>query len=243
MSNSKAIRSMTAVTGLFATILIAPVSAEILFEQDFSSSGSIADYQSKTPSKNQFDLITDGKSGWSIRSGGVSIEMPVSRNEVIKRTTVLEGGPVGAMKVSVDIDFTFEAPRDIRLVTGSWGRAHPNNWAGWGIDSTGIANTWKLAGSTVSFTGAQTLTFFLNDSGTAITYQAPDGSSQSLAFGSWDVWVGTTRVRSSVTEGVKTAADLSGFSLVVPAANSGTGVLTFDNFSVQALTPLTMILG
>ncbi len=222
------------VLGWVLGVFIQPVMAgAVLFEQDFSSSVSVADYRSATPSKNQFDAINDAGGSWGISSGMLSITKTANGNALIQRSTGMEGGPAGVLKFSVDVNFTFNSSNGTRLVTGTFGPPSPNHWVAWGIDSTGAANTWKVTGSTVSFTGAQTLTFFLNDSGTPITYKAPDGSSQALAFGAWDVWVGTTRVRSSVTAGVNTGANLSGFNITVQNINGGTGVFRLDNFKAQ----------
>jgi hypothetical protein len=124
----------------------------------------------------------------------------------------------------------------MRLLTGGIGEG-PLNWMAYGIDSAGIANTWKVFGDpdrSRTFTGLQTLTMYLNASGSPIAYTAPDGGKAALSCNTWDLWVGNTKVLTG-RPAMKTEAKLTQFGLAVYNKDCGPGTFTFDNFNVQSV--------
>jgi hypothetical protein len=146
------------------------------------------------------------------------------------------GSAVGTLSFSFDVDFSFASTNNTRLVTGSVGSdLSAQTWMSYGIDSTGAANIWRVTGSTNTFSGAQTLTFVMNDSGSAVTYTAPGGGAETVALGAYDLWVGNTKVFNDRISGVNTSYDLKQFGMTVANLNGGAGTFAFDNFNAQAI--------
>jgi hypothetical protein len=225
--------------GLLSPVLVSSASAQVLFTQDFSSSSTVANYvNAATPTQNQFTLIsTPTGSAWSISSGELLLTQTTNANAAIRRGIDMVGTPVGALSFSMDINFTFTSADNTRLLTGLIGsQSTTDAWLSFGIDSTGTANTWNITSdATNTFTGPQTLTLVMNDSGAPITYTAPDSSVQSLAFGAYDLWVGTTSVFLDRTAGVNTSFALNQFGMTVQNTAGGAGTFAFDNFNVVAV--------
>ncbi|TZF86469.1 hypothetical protein FW774_05355 (plasmid) [Pedobacter sp. BS3] len=91
------------------------------------------------------------------------------------------------------------------------------------------------------FSGEQTISWFINNTGSAVTYPAPDGTNHNLADDSYDVWVGagnTTATQKLIVNGHTAATgtvDLNSFK--IGYVNS-TGTIQLDNITVQSFTPL-----
>jgi Secretion system C-terminal sorting domain/Heparinase II/III-like protein len=89
---------------------------------------------------------------------------------------------------------------------------------------------------TAVFSGKQTLTFVVNNSGVDQTYTAPNGSTETVGNGKMDVWIGQTKGINdfSLKNTSGTLADISGFKIQA-TSQSGTGVYDFDNIEFKDL--------
>ncbi|MCF7817308.1 MAG: hypothetical protein K9M54_05440 [Kiritimatiellales bacterium] len=217
--------------GFILVVVLAAIAAQAaLFTQDFSSSTNAGDYvNAATPTANQFTLVNGGTA--SIDAGRLKIVNTAGVGGNVSRWAAMEGSPVGAMSFSYEMDLTFSETNKTRLITGTIGEpAVGRNWMAWGIDATGTDNEWNVNGSpTLKFTGAQTVKFFLNASGSAINYTDPAAGTQLLATNSYDIWVGTTLVADGRTDGyVHPEYDLTAFSLGLQSFPAVTYL--FDNF-------------
>jgi hypothetical protein len=88
------------------------------------------------------------------------------------------------------------------------------------------------SGSTSTvFEGTQAVTWAVNRSGHAMTYAAPDGSSESIASGRMDVWVGRRRVldERSVTNSTVAMTDVKSYW------NGVAGSTALDGFDITPL--------
>lgn len=232
--------ALSAALGLLLATWIPNASAQVLFNQDFSSSNTVANYvNATTPTQNQFtNITTPVGSTWSISGGKLSLNQTVNGNAGVLRAIDMAGSPVGALSFSVNIDFSFTSALGTRLLTGSIGsNTGAQAWMAYGIDSTGVANNWKIFGdpTATAYTGPQTLTIIANNSGATIAYTGPDSSAQSLIYGAIDLWVGNTRVFNDRTSGVNTTYALKQFGATVQNAGGGAGTYVFDNFNVQVV--------
>ena len=220
-----------------AVIMMAVTSQAALFTQDFSSSTVVGDYiDATTPSQNQLTLVNGGAT--SIDAGRLKIVNAAGTSGNVRRWIDMEGTPVGGMSFSFDmtIDVAAGLAAKTRLYTGTIGEPDSgNHFMAWGIDATGVENEWNYAGQTsLKFTGAQTLTVVLNDSGAAFDYTDPLLGTQTLATNSYDVWIGTTLVADGKTGGfTHPEKDLTAFNLGLKPAPAAT--YYFDNFNVTAI--------
>ena len=69
-----------------------------------------------------------------------------------------------------------------------------------------------------------------NNSGSSTTYLAPDGSTESLADDTWDLWVGISKQLNdrAVTTAAQTIANFK-----FGALGNGTYTAQFDSISIQ----------
>jgi hypothetical protein len=225
--------------GIAAVLLGGTVHAASLFEQDFSSSTNVADYASATPSQNQFtDLPSTGSLGTaSIENGAYKFVKTATGNPAVGRTIDMVGAPVAALKLSFDLSISgFTAPAATRLITGTVSSSS-GNFMAFGVDSNGDGK-WRFAhNAALTFSGTQTVAFFLNDSGETITYTAPDGSSETLINGAADTWTGTVKVKDDYTPGVNTTNNLARFNINLQNTVAGqTTTFVLDN--IKASLPL-----
>jgi len=226
-------QKMMTIGGVLAALVL-PAMAD-LFTQDFSSSAVVADYANETPEKNQFSLISG--TSWSIEAGRLKLTQSNTAPVYLRRWVAMEGTPASAMSFSFDMEVTgFSAAKNTRLYTGSIREPESGkNWMAWGIDATGKDNEWKVASTTQTFTGAQTIRIKLNAGDAPLDYTDPLGGKQTLAVNSYDIWVETTLVVDGRAGAfVKDQYDLTAFTISVTAP----ATYYFDNFKVQSLTPL-----
>jgi len=92
------------------------------------------------------------------------------------------------------------------------------------------------APSSALFSGRQTITFVVNNSGSDQTYTAPNGITENVANGKMDVWIGTTRGINdfSLKNTTSPLGDISGFKIQA-GTTSGNGIYDFDNIEFTDL--------
>ena len=244
-------------TLLFALALgfCSAVNAQF-FTQDFSSSTTVANYVSSTPTSGQFEGLTQG-------SAGSALETSINNGALrFNRTAAF------TMFAYRNFDFTtkptfVQFKMDFEASTNAVGTQTPifSVFIGSGFSSasTGTTSNYAsrfgiLAQSTPGnfkvgtvdniggapqsgeFSGKQTITFIVNNSGSDRTYTAPDATTESVANGKMDVWIGITKGINdfSLRNTVSPTADISGFKIQATSA-SGTGLYDFDNIEMTDL--------
>jgi hypothetical protein len=201
-----------------------------LFTQDFSSSTVVADYVCKTPGKNQFSRMS--KASWSIDAGRLKLTKSNAFPAELMRWVAMEGTPASTMSFSFDMEVTgFSAPNNTRLYTGSIGEPESGkSWMAWGIDATGSDNGWKVAGTTQTFIGAQTISIKLNAGDAPLEYTDSLGGKQTLAVNSYDIWVGPALVAKGRSgKFVRDQYKLTSFAILLNAP----ATYYFDHFNVN----------
>jgi hypothetical protein len=222
-----------------------------LFRQNFSSSTVTNNYISTSPTNGQFTDIRSTGSGTTVNiaNGGIEITRTTGELGYFVRNTDFANNPS-----SLIIQFTFQAP-SANLSDANVGKfsiggdfanngattANANEFASFGFYLTGVSNQFGIRNINTStsnstiFTGAQTITWVLNKSGTTLAYVGPDGSSQTVGSDRWDIWVGSTQVFNE--QNVITASQpLTQFKFrTEPTSASMNYTLRFDNFYMNTI--------
>lgn len=190
-----------------------------IFSQDFSSSTSKLDYINSTPDVGEFTAISNSSQVvTSITNGALRFNKTAIGSSYFYRTPnpILTPEPT-FIQMQFDFEVTNNDPnhpdpqnrREIPFYFGpSFGASGTSittvhSRFGLGISATDGNFFLKILdnGSTqsVDFSGKQTITFIANNSGSLQTYDAPDGSTESIGDDKWEIWVGTTKVFNDVT--------------------------------------------
>jgi hypothetical protein len=218
-----------------------------IFTQDFSGSSSLSDYVAATPNSGQWNAI--GTSGGGTTVGIVAGTLQYTRDGAnlgsFSRTT--DFSPVPAtleyqFDLSVGGNTTHQTTAAVWQLGSGFGTANSAEansavYARFGLNLEATPGEFTVrdistkADSAV-FSGSQTISWFLNHSGSAISYTAPDGSVDSLGDNSADLWVGNTRALNdlAVLTDSQTMADMK-FSF-----SQGSGTITMDNFNLAPIS-------
>ena len=225
-----------------------------LFKQDFSASSTVSSYTSSNPAFGQFNSISTSGSNLTTtvengvlrfnRTGATSIYAYRNFSFTTKPVLVqlkmdfeVSGNSVGtqspAISVLIGSDFTTSSSGSASAYASRFGilaQSTPGSFKVSSIDNI------DGAPQSSEFSGKQTITFVVNNSGSHKTYTAPDGSIESVDNGKMDVWVGTTRGINdfSLKNTDSPTADISGFKIQATSA-SGNGVYDFDNIEMRDL--------
>jgi dienelactone hydrolase len=243
---------------LFAQRRPTPPGSNLVFQQDFQSSTSVSSYANSThPTIGQFNDI-----GGQVNSGTFSINggrLRLARtgdgtdnDAAIMRWTDL-AGPPAVLHVAFDVGvsgwtlspyqsgalvlnvghFTGLVPYDSGGVAA--GIFHSIAVKGEGIGqftimTSGIKSSLLAANGTLHH-----VDLFLNKSGAAASYRAPDGSLRSLQNNGVALWVNGAAVVVSGAASNGSSSTLTDFRLRWPGADNGTWLL--DNFVIKRAFP------
>ncbi|WP_199119581.1 T9SS type A sorting domain-containing protein [Pedobacter sp. ASV28] len=97
-----------------------------------------------------------------------------------------------------------------------------------------VANT-SITQSSQLFSGQQTITFLVNNTGISQVYLAPDGSSESVANDTWDLWVGNTKVYNDINAYGNADIKNLRFSMLSATATINTVKVQFDDIEIDNL--------
>lgn len=251
MSKSLSFFEKTILTSAIAISGI--VSAQSTFQQDFSSSTTVADYVASPASgtTDKFDAITSSGSGtvWSAAGNNLKATRTGNAGQFSRLGITGTTAPV-AMSVVFDVSVSSTTAQTnaggIFIGNGYSSTANStptnattNSRLGFNFTTTdGSFTIRNIAGGSNSsvLTGVQKITWIINNSGADLTYTAPDGSSQTVATNKADVWTGTTIAFDEM------AATTNGVALndLKFAFTAGTGSITLDNIVVIPLTNPTL---
>lgn len=219
------------------------VPSTTYFSQDFSASTVVADYASIAPNMGQFNAISSTGAGMTISINGGQLQYSRTANSgAFSRTSDFAPTPA-TMRYSFDLtvagNTTAQTTAAVFQVGGGFGvsnsaEVNANVFSRVGVNFTATNGQWSLrdiqgAVNTPNFTGTQTVTWFLNNSDAALNYLAPDGSSDTLADNTADLWIGTTRVFNDFAATTPTQT-LTDIKFVFTA---GTGTIQIDNIQIS----------
>ncbi|MEZ0487793.1 T9SS type A sorting domain-containing protein [Fibrella aquatica] len=242
---------LAAYIGLFS-LFLQPVRAQTtLFQQDFSAGSPLSQYISGSPNANQFNGIT-GPSV-AIVNGALQFDRPNnSSTGHFARSTDFSPTP-GSLYMQMDFEVvsatTTAGNSALLFYVGngfSNGPGNPSNadiYARFGINFTGNGYEFSVrhipvggAGSfnSATFTGKQTLTLVLNNTGYTVTYLQPGGGLQTLANDTYDLWVGNTEVVNGLPV-ITPNQTMTDFKLRIDD-DVYAAVFQFDNFLIRDIT-------
>jgi hypothetical protein len=222
-----------------------------LFQQNFQSSVTLSDYVNlTTPGNGQWNAITTTGAGTTISlidvSGSNKLSLVSTANSgAFARTTDLSAGSwmfrfdFNLPAVSAPLTTGALLQAGSGYGTGAFREAGANTFARIGVNFLVTPGQWQMrdvGGGTNSatFTGEQTVLWVLNHSGSAQVYVAPDGTEETVANNTFDLWVGTVRAfndRLPQTAGVS----LADFKFTI---DLGGGETVFDNFLIDPIPPV-----
>ena len=233
--------------GLLAASL-AGANAAVLFTQDFAAGGTTSTYVSaSSPTTGQWNAIstTGGAKAWSIASNTLQLSSTGVNAGYASRTTDFSSAPT-VMQYSFSFNLVSSSTAlttalDVEVGSGfstnNSGETGANVYAKFGINLTAsngfvVRDISGSANGATTFTGSQTITWIANNSGLSTTYLAPDGSTESLANDTWDLWVGTSKQLNdrAATTASQTITD---FKFGTPTNTTATYTAQFDNITIQ----------
>ena len=224
-----------------------------LFQQQFGSSTTVSDYvQSSTPSNGQFNAISSSGTGWtwSINNEKLRFNWSAANNGSATRTTDFGGNPTSLM-----IRFDLQISNNSLATTGAFyfsigdgyttansGPAGTLTHSRFAINTTTTNGTFAIrknestAANSSSLSGNQTITWVINNSGSSMSYTAPDGSSETVANDTWDIWAGTTKIFNDIA--ALTSTQLLN-ELKIYGNTSATVTTDIDNFLIDPIPSIS----
>lgn len=176
-----------------------------VFEQDFNQSTNIKDYvNKKAPNNNQFNFAeADGEGKVNISKTKLRLSKigPGGRPFIIRNTPLKIPSQFLSFSFKIDVAAQGDATAFLALGSGFNNEALPDSVHKNTVrllfkllpDGFIIRNTNQGQDGPNKYTGEQEIHWFLNRSGKAKTYMAPDGTEQTVAADRWDLWVGKTK--------------------------------------------------
>lgn len=233
------------------------INAQI-FTQDFSASTAVLDYVSETPNTGQFDAISSSGSSstTSINNEALRFNRTGAASLYAYRNFTFATNPT-FVQLKFDFEISnYQAGTQSPLFSVFIGSGFSSASFGttstyasrFGIAAQDNAGEFKVssidniggAPSSGAFSGKQTITFVVNNSGNDKNYTAPDGSAESVANGKMDVWIGLTKgIDDFSLKNTDAKGDISGFKIQATSA-SGTGIFDFDNIEMKNLEGTTV---
>lgn len=227
-----------------------------IFSQDFSSSSLVSSYVSASPNATQFTSISNlSNNPSSINSNALRFTKTGASSAYFARTAAFSGPP-SILQVQFDFQVsnnpTVQNNNQATFYVGSNlndNSAVPNNTTDFhsrftfNFDAT-IGNfSIRDVGSGTngnSYSGRQTITFIVNNSGVDISYTAPNGLSETLANDKWDLWIGNNKEFNDYSATAPNLS-LSMFKFLYPSG-SVNATIDFDNFIIRDFSTLPISL-
>lgn len=241
--------------GTFCALFSAFVlNAQSLLQQDFSSSTTLSTYvNASTPTNGQWNAISTSGAGVTISidaTGSNKLRFVRTANAgAFSRTTDFSPTP-SALRYVFDLNVSASGGAQTNAaqfqVGSGFGTANAaetgtNVHSRFGINFTGTSGTWQLreigsSTNSANQTGSRTITWVINNSGSSLSYTAPDGTTESVANDTWDLWIGTTRIYNDIAAltATQTLTDIKF------AFSAGNGTIDMDNFNITELLPSTI---
>jgi len=218
-----------------------------LFQQDFSASGTLSDYISaSSPTAGQWNAISTSGAGTTVGIVGNALQFVRTSNlGSFSRTTDFSGPPTSMI---CKFDLTVSGNSVATTTAAVWqmgtnfGTANSAEaialvHSRFGLNISATAGQFSLRNiengtNSSTFSGTQTITWVINNSGGTLTYLAPDGSQETVADDTADVWAGTAKAIDNLpaTGGTIALTDWK-FAFTV-----GTATITMDNFRIDLVS-------
>jgi hypothetical protein len=247
----KTIFSILSVSLIFSCANIC--RASVIFSQDFSAGGTPANYVSSTPNSGQWNAIGVSGSGTTVSIANGALQYIHNGANAGSFTRNTDFSPIPTA-ISYSFALTVSGVSTTTPITSGavWGVG-----SGYGTqnsDPTSTLNNSRFAvgfntdgtfslhavgaSATSSFSSGTTLnlTWVINDSGSTLSYLGPDGNTDTVGNGKWDLWTGNTILLDEKSAD-NAATSLSELKFVFEN-NAANATITMDNFNISDLTPV-----
>ena len=217
-----------------------------LFEQDFSASTTVSDYVNLTaPNHTQFNELSSSSIAPTITSNKIRF----SRTDGATTSWAMRNTAFSTTPTSVIVKFDLT----IGMAAGGTGGVSGYFYIGDAMTtasgslpsaskvhsrlriqtSNSQVNSFAIKEdqtNTISsyFSGTQSVTWVINNSGSSVSYLAPDGTTETLADDKADLWIGTTRLLNEYGGDISSGSTTATVALNNIFFNLNTGVLTMD---------------
>ena len=220
-----------------------------LFKQDFNSSSTLTDYINLTsPTNGQFNAITvAGTSSATITSNALRFTRGTGTTSFTRSTDFSPSTTAIIYRFDLNISGISSNTNGVaRLQIGSNFTTTNNNFESIGTTGDTYAQLEldfrgslafrfsQVNGTTFSTGTTHAITWVMNNSGSTITYLAPNGLTETVADDKMDLWVGTNHLYNEVSVEKNTGIiqDMK-FAFV-----SSTGTISMDNMSIYSLNSI-----
>jgi hypothetical protein len=221
----------------------------VIFSQDFSSApdGPVSAYvSSSSPNCGQWNAIgTSGASTTvSIANGELSFTRAGGNSGSFSRTTDFSPAPeamIYKFTLAVSGNTAAQTTAATWQVGAGFGTANSAEAVGL-VHSRFVINFGSAAGTfqfrdtgagqdSTTFSGAQAVMWVINNSGSTLSYLAPNNTVQTVANDAWDLWAGNSLALNErpADNGALSLTDLKF------AFSQGSGTITMDDFQIEAV--------
>jgi hypothetical protein len=235
---------------IFILIIIISFSYNNIFAQDFQqqfgSGSALSNYNAG--GANQFNAISTSGGGmaWTVPSAQLR-GVRTGNAGAATRTTNLSGIETAntcMLRLKVTVASSSGALTNAAsfyigkgFTTANGAPANADVHAKFALNFTATSGQFvvrDISGSTngaTTYSGQQTLLLVTNNSGSSITYKAPDGTYESVANDKWDLWVGTSKQldERNATD-VFTSNSISDFKILF---DNGSGTIDVDDILID----------
>ncbi len=225
-----------------------------LFSQNFSSSSTVADYISATPTTAQFTSINNATNNPTSITGGVlRFSKSGGSTGYFARTTGFSSTPT-LIQIKFDFQISSQASAGSNEATfyvgdgltdnASVSNSNFHSRVSFNFEATSGEFSLRDVGASTNgantYSGKQTITFVVNNSDATQTYTPPGGGTESVAKDTYDIWVGSTK---EINDGAATTAtaELKQIKFLYPSGSVNAN-LDFDNFVITELSTLPISL-
>lgn len=245
-SSKKAFKNYVVLCGL---LMSSSLSFGQIFNQNFTSSTTLSDYVSTTPNNGQFNAISTSGAGTVISintTGGNKLRFARTGNAgTYSRTTDFSPVPTSMI---YKFDLTVSGNNAAQTTAAVWqvgdgfgtansSETNANTHSRIGLNLTATNGQFSIrdlgaSNNTTNFTGTQSITWVINNSGATLSYTAPDGTTESVANDRFDLWIGSTKAfdERSAETATKTLSDLKF------AFSTGNATIDIDNINITTIS-------
>lgn len=233
-------------SAVVTSFLIYTITFCQLFHQDFASSPNLRDYVAYgSPSNGQFTSIGSTGAGMEVSIFDYQLRFKRSGNNSGSYSRIRDFYPVpGSLIYRFEITVSGNSSEQTTAAVWQVGHQFTNGntaesnaavHSRIGLNIGGEAGTFSLrtlgAGgkNSANFSGRQTVTWYINNSGGPLTYTAPDMSQHSITDDQADVWVGTSKVFGGIAA-TSSSVDLKNIKFIF---NAGTANIDIDQVSLD----------
>lgn len=227
---------------LFPSFLLSALCFGQLFTQDFNSSADLSTYINATPTNGQFNSISTSGPGTIVSINANQLRFSRTGNAgSFSRTTDFSPTPtsliykfditVSGNSASVTNAAEWEVGSGFMTNNNAENNVNVHSKIGLNIGASPGQFSIRNIGvsNSVSFSGQQTITWYINNSGATLNYTAPDASSQNVSNDTFDIWVGN----ALVFDDLPATSDNVNLTDLKFVFTGGSAILDIDNINAN----------